>query len=196
MKSVFVFLSLLCLAPVCWADDNMPTPKAFSSVVYGGPVVRITTLNQRFATILGLHMGLIADHRLTLGLGGYGVATQFNEPDGYPGEKLSMFYAGCIAGYIHKYHRTVHSTIHFLVGGGMVSRTTSSPLRSVRGTPDAFFVIEPATNLEFNVTDAFQMEAGIGYRSVTGVTSFGVADADLSGPTVSLAFKFGRFKTK
>jgi hypothetical protein len=44
-----------------------------------------------------------------------------------------------------------------------------------------------------NVTHHFRLGVGARYRHVSGVDLEGMSDHDLSGPSASLIFKFGKF---
>jgi len=58
---------------------------------------------------------------------------------------------------------------------------------------DSFFVIEPSVHVNLNVTTFFRIAAGVSYRYVSGLNSTLSTNADLSGPSGVLTFKFGMF---
>ena len=54
-------------------------------------------------------------------------------------------------------------------------------------------VLEPAANVELNMTSYFRVNFGAGYRWVTGVDSPGFSSGDFSALEGVLTFKFGSF---
>jgi hypothetical protein len=58
---------------------------------------------------------------------------------------------------------------------------------------DSFFVFEPAAQVNLNVTKNFRISGGVSYRYVSGVNLPASTNADLSGPTAVVTFRFGTF---
>ena len=150
---------------------------------YGGPVVRLSSINNEFCVLLGGRGGWIINHAFVVGGGGYGLATDIL----VNGKKLVMGYGGLELGYVFLSDSLVHFTVHSLFGFGGVSLETDP------ASADEFFVIEPEATVVLNVTRFFRIGAGASYRMVTGVTASGLSDAALSGLTGQLVFKFGTF---
>jgi hypothetical protein len=61
------------------------------------------------------------------------------------------------------------------------------------GRMDAFFVVEPGANLDFNMTHDFRLSLGGSYRWVKGVRSAASTGKLLSGPSAMVTFRFGSF---
>ena len=57
----------------------------------------------------------------------------------------------------------------------------------------AFIVIEPAAQVEFNITQYFRFGVGMSYRFISGTELDNVKDAHLSGSSILISFRFGRF---
>ena len=83
-----------------------------------------------------------------------------------------------------------HLSLHTLIGGGNIYyhdyywRTSGD---------DVFFVMEPGIDLELNVSRCFRFGLGGTYRFVNGISMPEFTDQDMSGFSVALTFKFGRF---
>ncbi len=58
---------------------------------------------------------------------------------------------------------------------------------------DGFFVVEPGANLDFNMTDSFRLSLGGSYRWIKGVNSTASTNKQLTGPSVMVTFRFGKF---
>ncbi|MFZ1729098.1 MAG: hypothetical protein WBQ23_06980 [Bacteroidota bacterium] len=78
---------------------------------------------------------------------------------------------------------------------GDFGAATNSDSHSMHyGRAESVFVVEPAVNVELNVTEWFRISAGASYRFVSGLNELqGIEDKDLSGPSGSLSMKFGAF---
>ena len=99
--------------------------------------------------------------------------------------------------------KLVHINVQTLIGAGGVTHRTDfyenlldedGPDARHYGRREALFVAEPAVNIELNVTEWFRISAAGSYRFVSGVNEMrGLDDSDLSGPSGTLALKFGGF---
>ena len=95
--------------------------------------------------------------------------------------------------------RIVHLDVALLVGaGGLVVRTnervpTPNGDRFQVGHDDAFFAMEPALELEVNVTRFMRIAASASYRYISGVEVPGFSYSNLSMPAGGVAFRFGKF---
>lgn len=150
------------------------------SGLYGGPVIKMGSINNYFSTFIGYRGAWVVNRRFSIGGGGYFLITNvyFSE------NKLNMGYGGLEVGYIINPDALVHFTVGSLIGGGGVEL--------VGVGQEAFFTIEPGVDLELNVTKYFRLNAGASYRLVSGITHVsGINDAALSGFNGEIALKFG-----
>ena len=149
----------------------------------GGPVVKLTYLNNTFGILVGGYGGYIINHTFLIGGGGYGLSTDIF----VSGNKLSFGYGGLVAEYIGFSDEIIHFKAGTLIGAGKATFNEEDS-----GAP--FFVLEPGVDAEFNITSFFRVCAGLSYRFVIGATGLsGVSDASLSGLAGEIAFKFGYF---
>ncbi|MCU0612045.1 MAG: hypothetical protein MUE60_09690 [Candidatus Eisenbacteria bacterium] len=173
---------------------------------FGGPVVKLTEIADEFGVIAGVRGGWIIDHRLTLGAGVYGMASQNMELDpmeigGVPGQeyRLEVGYAGLELEFAAQPHRLMHVTLQTLVGGGGVAYLEGERAGhwddedAQTLSSDGFFIAEPGINLELNVAKPFRVALGASYRFVTDVDLQGLANEDLSGLGATITLKFGSF---
>jgi hypothetical protein len=170
---------------------------------YGGPEVKFSSILGEPAVLVGGQGGWIIDHRFVLGAAGYGVATQHDVPTetqigGYP-STLEMGYGGVRGAYVFWPEKIVHFDIALLVGGGGLVVRTTDRVRTAQGDrfqvgrDDAFFIMEPALELEVNVTRFMRIAASGSYRYISGVEAPGLSYSKLSMPAGGVAFRFGKF---
>ena len=58
---------------------------------------------------------------------------------------------------------------------------------------DFFFVAEPGVKLELNVFKWMRFSPGVSYRAAFNTNTAGLTDDSLSGTSVNLTLKFGKF---
>lgn len=178
----------------------------FESGGYGAPVVKFTTVKGEFGVMVGGYGGWLINHAFMIGGGGFGLVTNHyaspasgNTYDIFGRGRLEFGYGGGMLEFIFSPMSVVHSSLSLLIGGGTVSFTSQRYngfdmwYGSAEQQQDPVFVLEPSLNVELNVTSFFRVNAGGSYRYVSGVSMYGLKNADLSGASINLAFKFGAF---
>ena len=162
---------------------------------FGGPVLKVTSINGENAVMVGGRGGWIINHTFVLGGGGYGLVTEVKAktPDA-PRQFMEMGYGGLEIEYITASNDLLHLSLGLLVGGGGVGYKYGDN-NDYMGSHDkkSFFILEPCVNANLNVTRSFRIAAGVSYRYVSGLKSNVTTNADLSGPSAVLTFKFGSF---
>lgn len=211
MKQLSIFLLITFLTTPLFAQEH---ETLFGSNAdhggYGAVSVRFSSIQNTDAVLVGGYGGWLIDHRLMLGVGGFGLVTDVrarpeaqqlyawnNEP-----LYLNFGYGGFMMEYTIAPSDLVHVTVQALIGGGGVQYRedwfhmdddwTNDSRR--HGGTDALFVIEPAASVEVNVTPWFRASAGASYRHVSGIDELqGIANDDLKGLSGQLTLKFGAF---
>jgi hypothetical protein len=178
------------------AEPEVLIPKSARHGWWGAPVVQVSTVRDRAAVFVGGRGGWLLGGRLTLGGGGFGLATRIPAPRGAgrSGENLDlgMGYGGGWLEYTFSPSRLVHVSVGTLVGGGALSLEWHDG-GSYDGGGDGFFVAEPAVLAELNVAGSVRLDVGAAYRRVFGASVAGLSNSDVSGVSAVLAVKFGRF---
>ena len=204
-KPVLVFTMLFCLAGTIHAQEETLLGGGFESGGYGAPVVKFTSVKGEFAVMVGGYGGWLINHSFMLGGGGYGLATRHMlEPASgtssiLEDRRIEFGYGGGILEFIFSPMAVLHSTVFLLIGGGAVSVQNDymgffDTMHGEWGVKDGVFVLEPSVNVELNVTSFFRVNAGGSYRFVSGTSStYGLKNTDLSGASINLALKFGKF---
>ncbi len=190
---------LVLLAQPAWAqeeDEGEPDEKpqqetlikgGIDSGGFGALVFRFSGVNDQFAMFTGARGGWIINHQFIIGLGGYGLSSQIcvDEDGRCRTREIDFGYGGLELEYIGSWDRVIHYSLQLLVGGGGVTRFNFSS--------DPVFVLEPVANMEVNITKWFRINAGGGYRFVSGAGSGPVGNSELSAPFGNLELKFGSF---
>lgn len=185
MKKVLIIaLCLTASVPfIAGAQEQTLISGEITSGGYGGPVVKLSGVNNELGLFMGGRGGWIVNHAFIVGGGGYGLANDIFVSS----KKLNFGYGGLELGYVFLSDSLIHFTLHSLIGFGGVS------FQDDPATADEVFVLEPEATVVLNITRFFRIAAGVSYRLVTGVTNSGVSDASLSGLSGLLVFKFGNF---
>jgi hypothetical protein len=178
-------------------EPEVLIPKTAYHGGWGAPVVQVTTVRDRAAVFVGGRGGWLLDRRLTLGGGGFGLASEIAAPAAaqVPGERqldLEIGYGGGWVEYTFAPLKLVHVSVGTLVGGGGVSLRFRNGGSYGSGT-DGFFVAEPAAVAELNLARFLRLDLGVAYRWIVGVDMPGLAYSDIAGVSALLALKFGKF---
>lgn len=170
---------------------------------YGAIGFGYTQIDGKDALVTGARGALIIDHSFAIGLAGYGFVnnldyhTYFNDhPLDYA---LAGGYGGLLLEPIVGAKNPVHFSFPVILGIGGVALIEDygfdywdyHPFNEL--DTDVFFVIEPAVEVEFNLTRFFRAAAYVSYRHTSNIDLF-ETDADvLRGLSFGTTFKFGKF---
>jgi hypothetical protein len=196
MKAMFLLVFILLFPFSSYAQEETLLDGDIESGGFGGPVIKVTTLNGENAIMVGGRGGWLINHSFVLGGGGYGVTTNVNALVTDTIKRfLDMGYGGVDLEYIASSDELLHLTMGLLVGGGGIGyRNENEDSFNTQRHMDTFFVLEPAVHAELNITHFFRIAAGVSYRYITGLSNNNVStDSKLSGPAALLVFKFGEF---
>lgn len=178
---------------------------------FGGPEIKVSTINGETALMVGGRGGWIINHTFSIGGGCYGQVLDIDAPREaiikypYPNGsakdlRLEFGYGGFIMEYTGEWESLVHYSVNSLIGAGGVSYCDKAydddyeDYEDGNGIgDDAFFAFEPGINAEMNITKWCRVNAGVSYLLVKGVDIVGLEDSDFGGVTGNLTFKFGKF---
>jgi len=186
-------------------NDQVKTlfSKNRSNGFYGAFSLGYSQLDGKDALVSGGRLAFIFDHSLAIGLGGYGFVNNLDYHLYYENGPLDYTLAGGYGGLIIEPivggREPVHFSFPILVGLGGVALLEDYGPHSWEYNPfndvdhDLFFVVEPAVELEANLTRWFRTAASISYRYTSKVNLFETNEDVLRGLAFSLTFKFGKF---
>lgn len=166
---------------------------------YGGPVLMYSRVMHQDALFFGGQGGWIANHHFVLGAAGYVMVTRIAAPpDAVPvGEdlRLEFGYGGLWLEYVFLPDKLVHASLGTLLGGGVTNyvRLHHSEHEDRTLESDVILVAAPVLSVELNVTRAFRLAVGAGYRFVGSVDLTGMRTQDANAFTGSVLLKIGRF---
>ena len=164
---------------------------------FGGPVIKYTQIRNEPAVLVGGRGGWIINHTFVIGGGGYGLVNQI-EADyftNYGEPYINFGYGGFELEYIIQSDQLLHFSIYTLIGAGGVNYRddSQSSWYDWDYNNDEFFVLEPALNVEVNITSFFRINAGASYRYISGLNYNNLQNEDFSGFSGVLTMKFGSF---
>ncbi len=187
---------------------------------YGGFSVRYTEINNQEGLVIGGRGAWIMNHAFSIGAAGYGF---FNEASPAPinlgmdeDYRIGGGYGGLLIEPIIAGKFPVHISLPVLIGaGGLVYtkdyRDTWNSMNNEEWEPyhedaDAFFIIEPGVELEFNLLKFVRVSFGAYHRFTSEIIL--ESDMEVSDPSIStelaprdvlnnftfgFALKFGKF---
>jgi hypothetical protein len=208
-KSILLILIIFLAVPILAQEEETIFNGNLESGGFGGPVLKVTQLSKTTALLVGGKGGWIINHSFVIGGGGYGLTTEILADNTYGRDlRMEVGYGGLELEYINRSNSLFHFTAGLLIGAGGVSWTENyndwwyNDNNTSHYASDAFFIVEPAINVELNLTTWFRLNLGGSYRVVTGVDSKlnydgynikTLKNSDLSGFSGVAIFKFGLF---
>lgn len=167
---------------------------------YGALSFSYTQIDGKDAFLAGARGSWIIDHSFAIGLGGCGFINDVNYhhwPETSLGENLAGGYGGIYLEPIIAPRLPVHISLPVLLGVGGISyvddydRWDDWAFNSDRN--DAFLVLEPAVELEFNLTRHMRMAGSIGYRFTSKIDMENTDPDIMEGANFGIIMKFGKF---
>jgi hypothetical protein len=184
------------------ADDDGP-PLLFGRNLevggYGGMDVAYSRMFGEDGALVGFQGALVLDHRLSLGLAGYGwTNSQSGPPDALGnGQRFETGYGGATIRYsLYMDDVPVYLTVGALFGGGAVALVPDEQDDfdfDRDEESDVFAVVQPDVTLHANLTPWLRLGVTAGYRFTSGVDRNGYEESDLDGLLVGGQVQFGRF---
>lgn len=170
---------------------------------YGALMLGYTQIDGQDAFISGARGAYIIDHSFAIGLGGYGFVNNLDYHTYLNDNPLDYYLAGGYGGIflepIVGGNNPIHLSFPVLFGVGGVALIDDYGFHQWDEHPfnnldnDVFFVVEPAAEIEFNLTRFFRAAAFISYRHTSSLDLFETDPAVLRGFNFGATFKFGKF---
>lgn len=178
---------------------------------YAGLGAAYTRFMGRDSGLMSLEAAFLFDHRLSLGLAGYGFTRTPGGPDSALGEsqEFGSGYGGLAVRYSVFGNLPVYGTFGVVLGGGAVNLHRDYAWNDEsgwdddwegdhddaweRGRFDTFLVVQPEVALNGNITRWLRVGATFGYRFTGGVGRFGLGESDLNGLVAGGNIQLGWF---
>lgn len=200
---------LIVLSHSSWAQEEISTVFTGSGLRhsggYGAIVNKFTTIDGKFANITEAYGGWFINRKFMIGIGGGATTNRITVPDQWKAiedEDLSYEYGqfGLVTEYVLGSNRTIHAVFHLMTGAGFT-------LQYLRENYDQYYyhendfrtdvnwlmVAEPGIQVEINLFRWMRFSPGVSYRFAHNSKFEGLPDNALSGASVNLALKFGKF---
>ncbi len=195
MKKKIILLLILVITAGVSAEERTLLSGQVEHGGFGGPDLRLTTINGNITLLMGGRGGWIINHRFVLGGGGCGVVENVKAKR-FTGDSLyvNFGYGGGFLEWVMRSDDLLHVTFSTFLGGGNVMLSGDHHAADeASNSHDGVFVGELNANLELNVVTWFRINFGAGYRYVSGVSTTGFKNSDFGGPTGTVVLKFGKF---
>jgi hypothetical protein len=208
LKTFAFILSVLALAQPLLAQEQEPELQTLlgSNRItfggYGGPQVGFTKFDSRDVWLVGGRGGVLLNHSLVIGGGGFGIVNspRFGQIDSGNGGYLEGGYGGMLVEPILWWNRVVHLSVPVLVGAGGMAYVKSLDYDNDHDRyndnlidSDPFFVLEPGIELELNVVRFMRIAAGVKYRWAPNLDLSDTPSDPFNGFTTTICVKFGKF---
>jgi hypothetical protein len=195
MKYVLFLLFVILSLPVFAQEQTLIGSGDIENGGFGGPAVKVTSINGEPAILVGGRGGWIINHTYVLGGAGYGLVTNVRTKNTDSVHQfIQMGYGGLDLEYIASSNDLVHLSLGLLIGGGGIGfKNNADDMLDNHRTMESFFVLEPSAHANLNVTHFFRIAGGVSYRYVNGLKSPLSTNTDLSGLSAVLTLKFGKF---
>lgn len=169
--------------------------------VYGAFTAGYSVIDNKHAVLFGGRFGWLASHYIGIGFGGTGFLNEFHfEPSLNREVSLAGGYGGLYIEPILFPRFPVHLSFPVLIGGGGISYVSKEESKNNNLIEDSesFLMIEPAAEIEMNLTRFCRLAMGVTYRFPTafdvGLSGTPRAHAEsIKGVSYTISMKFGKF---
>jgi hypothetical protein len=187
-------------SPDASRDDGPPLlfGRNISVGAYAGMDVAYSRMFGQDGAVVGVQGALVLDHRLSLGIAGYGWTNSQQGPNDVAGNAQSFDtgYGGATLRYsFYKENFPLYLSVGALVGGGAIalSRDDEGDFEDSSHSEDVFALLQPDLTLSANLTHWMRLGLTAGYRFTSGVDRNGFDESDINGLVLGGNIQFGRF---
>jgi len=176
MSTLFLWSSTLFSQEEKEMQYLLSGPNRPSISGFGGPFVEFSAVEGDMAVFVGGGGALLLGQTFYIGVYGEGLTTSHYRYDlsdvtGIEEPKISLGHGGFWLGYIHDSFKAIHPAASLKIGWGQIALYDSyysyDPTDYVAN--DGIFVLIPQLEVEMNLTAWFKVNAGAGYRWMTGM---------------------------
>ena len=201
---VLGFGFLIATAQEDWDSDEKEMTTIFSKSRsnggYGALSFSYTQIDGKDAFLVGARGAWIMDHSFAVGIGGQGFVNDINHHhwrENNLNDNLAGGYGGIYLEPILGPRWAVHISLPVLLGVGGIANVEYDDWEGHwmddNSNEDVFFVLEPAIELEFNMTRHMRLAGSFGYRFTTNIEMENTDPDVLEGFNMGVVLKFGKF---
>lgn len=172
---------------------------------YGVISNKLTSINGSFANMPEIYGGWFIGRKFLLGVGGGATTNYIPVPlqeSARPNQRMSYLYgqAGLVNELVIASNSPIHPVLHIFNGAGFTlqyERPRWNDFDNTSHDEEAhdvrwYYITEPAIQIELNLFKWMRITPGFSYRFAFDNEKRKL-DKDVSGPSVSVAMKFGKF---
>jgi hypothetical protein len=195
MKYALFLLCVLFTFPAFAQEQTLIGDGEIENGGFGGPELKITSINKETAVLMGGRGGWIINHTFSLGGAGYGLVTNVHSRNTDSVHQfIQMGYGGLDLEYIASSNDLIHLSMELLIGaGGIGFKNDVDAIVDHHPIMESFFVLEPSVHANLNVTRFFRIAGGVSYRYINGVKSPVSTNTDMTGLSGVFTLMFGKF---
>ncbi len=169
---------------------------------YGAFSLGYASIDDKDGLVMGGRGAWIVNHSLGLGIGGKAFFNDYHYDSALDEDvNLQGGYGGLLIEPILGPMEKVHLSFPLLIGAGGIVHAEDYEHRRYDynyrddfiNDSDAFFVIEPGAELEFNLIRFFRVAVGAYYLYTSNIELYDTSEDALRGFSYQLTFKFGKF---
>jgi hypothetical protein len=209
---LYILVSALMLSAGVFAQEDYNIRTIFnnkgprSSGGYASISNKFTSINGDYANVVELYGGWYINHRLLIGIAGAATTNTIPVPlQDRTVEDLDLSYeyvqCGMMTEYIMASHRAVHVGFQLFTGAGLTLQYEREleneehwdSYYDYDHDENWFVVAEPGVKVEVNIFKWMRFTPGVSYRMAFGSEGKGLTDDDISGVSINLGLKFGKF---
>lgn len=161
--------------------------------------VKTSSLNKQLAIMPGFRLAWVMNRKLALGIEGYGLAPTIRQ-DAFFSSQIKVRplfgYGGFFIEPIINSNKAIHFTFPLMLGtgwAGYVDDWSNDWSNGELREEQLFWVLEPAANLEANLTRRLRFTLGASYRMTKELNLLNANKKDFNGLSYNFAFKLGIF---
>ncbi len=221
MKNFIVILAFIMAINIVNAQENNSEVRTIfgskgnhSNGGYGAVMINYGQVNNHDALFMGARGAWLIDHNFGIGLGGYGfVSDPKLDPVINEEYQFSGGYGGLLIEPVVAAKFPVHVSFPILIGAGGVAYNkhwqetdNDNYCDETYEDSDAFFILEPGIELEFNMVKFFRLGLSVTYRYTSDI-NLGYKETTINAPmpnvigsqgmlrgfNYGIVFKFGKF---
>lgn len=178
---------------------------------YGGITLNYSQIGGEDALLPGMRAAWLINHRLGIGLAGYGFFNDMSfEGSDYKEDYIDYHLAGGYGGLliepIVEPMSPLHVSFPVIIGAGGIARVKEygwdyyeehddddNRIYRYREDAHAYFVVEPGVEMELNLIRYMRLALGVSYRFTSDVVLENTSKTALHGLSGGVTLKFGKF---
>lgn len=164
---------------------------------YGALSINYSQIDGKDAFLVGARGAWLINHSIGIGLAGYGFINDIDTYDSFNNSDSDLDLVGGYGGLLIEPilfpKSPIHISLPIVIGAGGITYTDNFRWDHHNYETDAFFVIEPGIEIEFNVIRFMRIAAGAYYRHTSDIELEGTDKDVLNGFSTGITLKFGKF---